>query len=64
VVVVKTALASFGMAICYDVRFPPLFNALAKNGAEVLLNPAAFTVPTPFDPVLGDAPLRIRSARS
>ncbi len=45
-VVVKTALASFGMAICYDVRFPALFNALAKNGAEVLLNPAAFTVPT------------------
>lgn len=45
-VVVKTALGSFGMAICYDVRFPALFNALAKNGAEVLLNPAAFTVPT------------------
>ena len=45
-VVVKTALASFGMAICYDVRFPALFNALARSGAEVLLNPAAFTVPT------------------
>ncbi len=35
-----------GMAICYDMRFPPLFNALAKAGANLIAVPAAFTVPT------------------
>ena len=37
---------SLGMAICYDVRFPALFNTLAKAGAQLLSVPAAFTVPT------------------
>jgi predicted amidohydrolase len=32
-----------GLAICYDLRFPPLFHALAQEGAEVLAVPAAFT---------------------
>ncbi len=35
-----------GLAICYDVRFPALFSALAGAGASVLSVPAAFTVPT------------------
>jgi nitrilase len=35
-----------GLAICYDLRFPELFRALALAGAQVLLLPAAFTVPT------------------
>jgi predicted amidohydrolase len=35
-----------GLAICYDMRFPALFNALANAGAQVLAVPAAFTVPT------------------
>jgi predicted amidohydrolase len=35
-----------GLAICYDVRFPALFAALAGAGASVLAVPAAFTVPT------------------
>jgi len=45
---VVTPLPGFrlGMAICYDVRFPALFNALANGGAEVISVPAAFTVPT------------------
>ena len=45
---VVTPVAGFnlGMAICYDVRFPALFNALAGAGAEVISVPAAFTVPT------------------
>ncbi len=38
--------AKFGLAICYDVRFPLLFNALAKAGVNILTIPAAFTVPT------------------
>ena len=36
----------FGLAICYDVRFPEMFNALVDRGAEVMLLPAAFTIPT------------------
>lgn len=35
-----------GMSICYDVRFAPLYRALAEAGAEVISIPAAFTVPT------------------
>lgn len=32
-----------GLAICYDLRFPHLFRALAKAGAGLLAVPAAFT---------------------
>lgn len=35
-----------GMAICYDMRFPQLFHALAQAGAGLMAVPAAFTVPT------------------
>jgi len=38
--------AKLGLSICYDVRFPHLYRALAKRGAEILSVPAAFTVPT------------------
>lgn len=38
--------AKIGLTICYDVRFPPLYAALARAGAEVIAVPAAFTVPT------------------
>jgi len=33
---------SLGMAICYDVRFPHLYRAQAKQGAEILTCPSAF----------------------
>lgn len=36
----------FGLAICYDVRFPDMFNVLADMGAQVMLVPSAFTIPT------------------
>ncbi len=35
--------ARLGLAVCYDVRFPALFRAQARAGAEVLTMPAAFT---------------------
>ncbi|MFG1397592.1 carbon-nitrogen hydrolase family protein [Roseixanthobacter pseudopolyaromaticivorans] len=35
-----------GLTICYDLRFPPLYRALAESGADVLTVPAAFTRPT------------------
>lgn len=43
---VQTALFGFGHTICYDMRFPKLYNALAHMGAEIIAVPAAFTVPT------------------
>ena len=43
VVVVETPLAKFGLSICYDVRFPALYRAMAQRGADVLCVPAAFT---------------------
>jgi len=38
--------ARLGLTICYDMRFPHLYRALAKAGAEVIAAPAAFTRPT------------------
>jgi len=35
-----------GMSVCYDVRFPELYRAMALAGAELFTVPAAFTVPT------------------
>ena len=32
-----------GLTICYDLRFPYLYRALAKAGAELICVPAAFT---------------------
>ncbi|MGB3210686.1 MAG: carbon-nitrogen hydrolase family protein [Desulforhopalus sp.] len=39
----------FGMATCYDLRFPELFRRLADMGADVILLPAAFTLQTGRD---------------
>jgi predicted amidohydrolase len=38
-----------GLSICYDVRFPELYRALALRGARVLTVPAAFTLATTRD---------------
>jgi nitrilase len=38
-----------GCAICYDVRFPELFLALRKAGAELIFLPSAFTLQTGKD---------------
>jgi len=35
-----------GMSICYDLRFPHLYRALAQAGADFLSIPSAFTRPT------------------
>jgi predicted amidohydrolase len=37
---------TLGMTVCYDLRFPYLYRALAQAGADFLSIPAAFTVPT------------------
>ena len=46
VVAVDTPLGRLGLAICYDIRFPALFDALGQEGCDVIAIPAAFTVPT------------------
>jgi len=45
-VVVPAYGMRLGLSICYDMRFPALYRALAEGGAEVIAVPAAFTVPT------------------
>ena len=46
-VVVDLPMGRLGLAICYDLRFPHLFRALAQQGgAKILTVPAAFTRPT------------------
>ncbi|HRY23540.1 MAG: carbon-nitrogen hydrolase family protein [Geminicoccaceae bacterium] len=38
-----------GLTICYDLRFAELFLALRRAGAELILVPSAFTLPTGKD---------------
>ena len=46
VVTVETPLGRLGLAICYDLRFPALFEALGRAACDIIAIPAAFTVPT------------------
>lgn len=48
-VVATTPFANIGLSVCYDLRFPYLYRALAQAGAQVL------TVPAAFSPVTGAA---------
>ncbi len=45
-VLADTPLGRIGLTVCYDLRFPRLYRALAQAGAEILTVPAAFTRPT------------------
>ena len=40
---------TIGCSICYDLRFPDLFQALAEKGAQIIALPAAFTLQTGKD---------------
>jgi predicted amidohydrolase len=44
--VVDSSFGRIGVAICYDVRFPGLFSAMADAGAELIALPAAFSMST------------------
>ncbi|MES2492039.1 MAG: carbon-nitrogen hydrolase family protein [Pseudomonadota bacterium] len=48
-VVDNTPVGRLGLAICYDIRFPALFEALGRRGCDTIAIPAAFTVPTGRD---------------
>lgn len=42
-------IGSWGLSVCYDIRFPELFRMLVKEGAEILSVPSAFTYTTGQD---------------
>lgn len=46
VVSARTALGRIGLSVCYDIRFPAMFARLSAEGMDILVVPAAFTVPT------------------
>lgn len=46
IVLAETPIGKIGLAVCYDIRFPELFQELSRQGAEIFILPAAFTVPT------------------
>ena len=46
VVVHGTPVGSLGLTICYDLRFPAMFERLSEGGAHMIAVPAAFTMPT------------------
>jgi predicted amidohydrolase len=53
--IAATPLGRIGMTVCYDLRFPALFHRLSVVGMDILVVPAAFTVPTGrvhWDPLL------------
>jgi len=45
-VLAETPWGVLGLTVCYDLRFPHLYRALAQAGADFLAIPSAFTVPT------------------
>ena len=45
-VVIDTPFGKLGLAVCYDVRFPELFNELFAKGAQIIALPSAFTLKT------------------
>ncbi|MEM7481648.1 MAG: carbon-nitrogen hydrolase family protein [Acidobacteriota bacterium] len=45
-VTVPTDLGTFGLSVCYDLRFPELYRRLVDQGAHLLTVPAAFTLTT------------------
>jgi predicted amidohydrolase len=42
----QTPLGRLGLAVCYDVRFPALFEEFGRRQCDAIAIPAAFTVPT------------------
>ena len=49
VVTAETEFGRVGLSICYDLRFPELYRALAVQGATILFVPAAFRFETGVD---------------
>lgn len=41
--IVKTPFANIGLTVCFDMRFPMLFQKLTTMGADIITVPSAFT---------------------
>lgn len=59
ITVVDTPVCRLGVAVCFDVRFPELFRAMAREGAEVICLPAQFNMTT--GPAHWEPSLRVRA---
>ena len=46
VVTAATPLGRLGLTVCYDIRFPALFEELGRRACDAIAIPSAFTVPT------------------
>ena len=49
IVTYEAGAFTVGCTICYDVRFAELYAALRRRGAELIMVPSAFTLPTGKD---------------
>lgn len=45
-VVIDTPFGRMGLAVCYDLRFPEMFRAMATTGLDLIVIPSAFTATT------------------
>ena len=59
ITVFDTPYGRMGVAICFDVRFPELFRAMARRGAELICLPAQFNMTT--GPAHWEATMRVRA---
>lgn len=41
--IAKTSMANIGLSVCFDVRFPSLYQKLSELGADIITVPSAFT---------------------
>jgi len=59
VTVIDTPLIKFGVAICFDLRFPELFRLMVMEGARLVVVPGAFNITT--GPAHWETTLRTRA---
>lgn len=45
-VVADFDFAKVGMSICFDIRYPQLYKSLIKMGAEIIVSPSAWCIPS------------------